>query len=131
MLRTDGDLRRRFAEEIAILSEIRAVQSTVPRWLRVADSLGWETVPPDEGGDAPDDGDAAFEARVLQRIKGECIGPANAAPGRFRWWPAATSHPTDPATATLAAHQLAVLFSAGNPSRTGATPDWRPLSTRA
>jgi len=51
--------------------------------------------------------------------------------GRFRWWPAATSHPTDPATATLAAHQLAVLFSAGNPSRTAAAPDWRPLSTRA
>ena len=51
--------------------------------------------------------------------------------GRFRWWPAATSHPTDPATATLAAHQLAVLFSAGNPTRTGSAPDWRPLSTRA
>ena len=50
--------------------------------------------------------------------------------GRFRWWPAAPSHPTDPATATLAAHQLAVLFSAGNPSRTGSAPDWRPLSTR-
>ena len=50
--------------------------------------------------------------------------------GRFRWWPVPTSHPTSPATATLAAHQLAVLFSAGNPSRTGAAPDWRPLSTR-
>ena len=50
--------------------------------------------------------------------------------GRFRWWPAATSRPTDPATATLAVHQLAVLFSAGNPSRTGSAPDWRPLSTR-
>ena len=51
--------------------------------------------------------------------------------GRFRWWPAATSHSSDPATATLATHQLAVLFSAGNPSRTGAAPDWRPLRTRA
>jgi transposase len=50
--------------------------------------------------------------------------------GRFRWWPTPTSQPTDPATATLAAHQLAVLFSAGNPSRTGAAPDWRPLSPR-
>ncbi|NLX55364.1 MAG: transposase, partial [Planctomycetaceae bacterium] len=29
--------------------------------------------------------------------------------GRFRWWPDATSHPTNPTTATLAAHQLAVL----------------------
>ena len=47
--------------------------------------------------------------------------------GRFRWWPARTSHPADSATATLAAHQLAVLFSAGNPSRTGTAPDWRPL----
>ncbi|MBN8459861.1 MAG: FecR domain-containing protein [Verrucomicrobia bacterium] len=90
-LRADSDFRRRFAEEIAILSEIKAVQSTVPRWLRVADSLGWETVPPDESGDAPDDGDAAFEARVLQRIKGECIGPANTAPRRFRWWPYAAA----------------------------------------
>ena len=51
--------------------------------------------------------------------------------GRFRWWPAASSHSPSPATATLAAHQLAVLFSAGNPSRTGAAPEWRPLSTRA
>jgi transposase len=50
--------------------------------------------------------------------------------GRFRWWPDATSHPTNPTTATLAAHQLAVLFSAGNPTRTGSAPDWRPLSTR-
>ena len=50
--------------------------------------------------------------------------------GRFRWWPAPTSHPKDPATATLAARQLAVLFSAGNPSHTAAAPDWRPLSTR-
>ena len=50
--------------------------------------------------------------------------------GRFRWCPDATSHPTNPTTATLAAHQLAVLFSAGNPTRTGSAPDWRPLSTR-
>jgi len=50
--------------------------------------------------------------------------------GRFRYWPAPTSQPPDPATVALAAHQLAVLFSAGNPSRTAAAPDWRPLSTR-
>jgi transposase len=50
--------------------------------------------------------------------------------GRFRWWPTASSQPPGSATATLAAHQLAVLFSAGNPSRTGSAPDWRPLSTR-
>jgi transposase len=50
--------------------------------------------------------------------------------GRFRWWPTSTSQPQDPATATLAAHQLAVLFSAGNPNRTAAAPDWRPLNPR-
>jgi hypothetical protein len=27
----------------------------------------------------------------------------------------------------LAAHQLAVLLAAGNPTRTGAAPDWRPV----
>ena len=46
--------------------------------------------------------------------------------GRFRWWPASG----DQVTATLAAHQLTVLFSAGNPNRTDAAPDWRPLGPR-
>lgn len=46
--------------------------------------------------------------------------------GRFRWWPA----PADQATAALAAHQLSVLFSAGNPHRTAAAPDWRPVGPR-
>jgi len=49
--------------------------------------------------------------------------------GRFRWWPAPDKHSSEPAI-TLAAHQLAVLFSAGNPSRTQAAPDWRPLGPR-
>jgi len=43
--------------------------------------------------------------------------------GRFRWWPAA-SHA---AAKTLAAHQLQVLFSAGNPEATQAAPVWRPV----
>jgi len=30
----------------------------------------------------------------------------------------------------LAAHQLHVLLSAGNPSRTQAAPDWRPVSPK-
>jgi transposase len=42
---------------------------------------------------------------------------------RFRWWPRAD----DRAAASLAAHQLTVLFSAGDPTRTGSAPDWRPL----
>lgn len=47
--------------------------------------------------------------------------------GRFRWWPTAADRSEDPAAATLAAHQLAVLFSGGNPTRTAAAPDWRSV----
>jgi transposase len=45
--------------------------------------------------------------------------------GRFRWWPSATDQKD--AARTLAAHQLSVLFSAGNPDRTAAAPDWRSV----
>lgn len=48
--------------------------------------------------------------------------------GRFRWWPAAADQ-KDKAK-SLAAHQLSVLFSAGNPDRTAAAPDWRPVVPR-
>ncbi len=47
--------------------------------------------------------------------------------GRFEWWPEAR----DAAAKRLAAHQLSVLFSAGNPARTSAAPDWRPVGPRA
>ncbi len=47
--------------------------------------------------------------------------------GRFRWWPAAA----EGGAQRLAAHQLWVLFSAGNPTQTGTPPDWRPLGTQA
>jgi len=43
--------------------------------------------------------------------------------GKFRWWPRSE---TDPAK-TLAAHQLHVLLSAGNPEAARATPAWRPV----
>jgi transposase len=43
--------------------------------------------------------------------------------GRFQWWP---RHDRE-ASQTLAAHQLQVLLSAGDPSRTQAPPDWRPV----
>ena len=46
--------------------------------------------------------------------------------GRFRWWPSAPSE--DSSARSLAAHQLSVLFSAGNPDRTAAAPDWRPVN---
>lgn len=46
--------------------------------------------------------------------------------GRFRWWPFKPGG----GAKMLAAHQLAVLFSAGNPARTAAAPDWRPVGPR-
>jgi transposase len=48
--------------------------------------------------------------------------------GRFRWWPSASDE--DAGVTALAAHQLTVLFSAGNPDRTAAAPDWRPVGPR-
>jgi transposase len=47
--------------------------------------------------------------------------------GRFPWWPSATAG----AAQRLAAHQLAVLLAAGNPTRTGAAADWRPIGPLA
>ncbi len=47
--------------------------------------------------------------------------------GRFRHWP---SSPND-AAASLAAHELLVLLAAGDPRRTGAPPDWRPVRMSA
>ncbi len=46
--------------------------------------------------------------------------------GRFSWWPSAG----DSASQRLAAHQLAVLLAAGNPTGTGAAADWRPVGPR-
>lgn len=46
--------------------------------------------------------------------------------GRFVWWPSVAEGMTQ----RLAAHQLAVLLSAGNPMRTGVAADWRPLGPR-
>jgi transposase len=45
--------------------------------------------------------------------------------GHFRWWPARSGQ-TQAAT-TLAAHQLHVLFSAGNPAHAQGAPEWRPV----
>jgi transposase len=49
---------------------------------------------------------------------------------RFRWWPEPADASVDQATQALAAHQLAVLLSAGNPQATAAAPDWRPVGPR-
>lgn len=53
--------------------------------------------------------------------------------GRFRCWPSADAADGDVASgvASLAAHQLQVLFSAGNPNATDAAPDWRPVSPKS
>ena len=49
--------------------------------------------------------------------------------GRFRWWP--TSVRASEVTKTLAAHQLQVLLSAGNPEGAQAPPAWRPVGAVA
>jgi transposase len=47
--------------------------------------------------------------------------------GRFPWWPSAS----DQGASRLAAHQLAALLSAGDPTHTGAAADWRPVGPLA
>lgn len=51
--------------------------------------------------------------------------------GRFRWWPRSVDPSSERATAALAAHQLTVLLSAGNPNRTAAAPQWRSVTPKA
>ena len=64
--------------------------------------------------------------------------------GRFSWWPSASGQDVrgqdvrgqdvpgqDARAKVLAAHQLSVLFSAGDPDRTSAAPDWRPVGPRS
>jgi transposase len=46
--------------------------------------------------------------------------------GRFPWWPSTA----EGSAQQLAAHQLSVLLAAGNPMRTGAAADWRPVGPR-
>ena len=45
--------------------------------------------------------------------------------GRFRWWPICRSQ--SEVAKTLAAHQLQVLLSAGNPAGAQGAPEWRPV----
>lgn len=50
--------------------------------------------------------------------------------GRFGWWPTARAQSGSEVAARLAAHQLTVLLSAGNPQRTDAVSEWRPVGPR-
>ena len=45
--------------------------------------------------------------------------------GRFRWWPVRGCR--SEVAKRLAAHQLQVLLSAGNPAKAQGAPDWRPV----
>lgn len=47
--------------------------------------------------------------------------------GRFRWWPTSAGQQA----IAMAAHQLHVLLSAGDPTATKAAPDWRPVAASA
>ena len=47
--------------------------------------------------------------------------------GRFRFWPSCD----DKAVASLQAHELQVLLRGGDPGRTHASPDWRPVAAHA
>lgn len=47
--------------------------------------------------------------------------------GRFRWWPTETSGSAQ----SLAAHQLHVLLSGGNPAGAQGAPEWRPVGPRS
>ena len=48
--------------------------------------------------------------------------------GRFPYWPSLAG--SDVKAKALAAHQLSVLLSAGNPEATTAAPDWRPVGPK-
>ncbi|CAN5136806.1 hypothetical protein BH11PLA2_BH11PLA2_23030 [soil metagenome] len=45
-LQTDDAFRQSFVAEIHLLGKLRAVQSAMPRWLRLEDEIGWSASPP-------------------------------------------------------------------------------------
>ena len=47
--------------------------------------------------------------------------------GKFRWWPTCKNA----VSKTLAAHQMQVLLSAGNPEAVQAAPTWRSVGPAA
>lgn len=76
-LRTDAEFRRAFVEEIRMLGQLKAVQSTEPRWLALGDELGW-------GADEP-----AVEVPLEDRVLNRLADPPSPRP-RASWrWPVA------------------------------------------
>ena len=69
--------------------------------------------------------DRKATAMKLLRYDGQGVWPCHErlSLGRFPWWPSAA----EAGARSLAAHQLAVLLSAGAPTRTGLAADWRPV----
>ncbi len=55
--------------------------------------------------------------------QGFWLGQRRLSTGRFRHWPKSGKE----AATSLAAHELLVLLAAGNPGRTDAPPEWRPV----
>ncbi|WP_439625987.1 LamG domain-containing protein [Gemmata sp.] len=75
-LGADAEFRRAFIEEVRLLGMIGAVQAAEPRWLALADELGW-------GAAGPAD-PVPLEDRVLDRLRAEPV-PRTRAAGRWRW----------------------------------------------
>jgi transposase len=65
--------------------------------------------------------------------QGFCLFHKRLSSGKFRWWPAArpSVDGARAATKTLAAHQMQVLLSAGDPEATRAAPVWRAVGPAA
>ena len=62
--------------------------------------------------------------------QGFCLCQKRLSEGRFRWWPQPVDSSAELATEALAAHQLTVLFAAGNPHQTAAAPQWRSVTPK-
>lgn len=62
-LRHDADFRAAFVAEINMLGMLKAAQAPEPRWLRLADELGWS-----RQEEAPV---AALENRIMQQVRAE------------------------------------------------------------
>jgi transposase len=61
--------------------------------------------------------------------QGFCLFHKRLSNGKFRWWPVGrpSADGARAATKTLAAHQMQVLLSAGNPEAVQAAPTWRSV----